>query len=59
MYTKVTMLNGKEHVINGRPEDLFQIMEGLGVMPEDTIMISRDGNQVEMKEVVIMQQVDK
>ncbi|PIC88440.1 hypothetical protein CSV71_15050 [Sporosarcina sp. P21c] len=59
MYTKVTMSDGKEHIINGRPEDLFQIMEGLGVMSEDTIMISRDGNQVEMKEVLIMQQVDK
>lgn len=59
MYTKVTMSDGKEHIINGRPEELFEIIEGTGVMPNDVILVSRDGNPVVMKEVLIMQPVDK
>lgn len=59
MYTKVKMLDGKEHVINGCPEELFKMLEGYGIMPGNAVLVSRDGNQVEMKDVVTMQQVDK
>lgn len=59
MYTKVKMLNGKEHVINGRPQDLLQIVDGMGVMPGGLMLISRDGEQVDMKDVVTMEEVNK
>ena len=59
MYTKVKMLNGKEDVINGRPQDLLEIVDGMGVMPGGLMLVSRDGEKVDMKDVLTMEQVDK
>ena len=59
MYTKVKMLDGKEHIINGRPQELLEIVDGMGVMPGGLMLVSRDGEKVDMKDVLTMEQVDK
>ena len=56
MKTKITMLNGDEHVLDGHPQEIMKMVGGLGVGNKSTLEVST-GETVNMADIVIFQQV--
>lgn len=59
MQTRIMTVDGKKHVIDGRPEDLMQIVRGVGVIRRDLIVTTVKGKKVHMEDVMMMHVIQR
>lgn len=52
--TKVRLLDGTNHIINGHPKDYIQVIDGMGLSQNKTV-VSKEGQLIKLCKVVTMQ----
>ena len=55
MQTKITMLDGTVHIVDGSPLDLMTLVDGVGVT-KGTEFISVTGEKINLADAVSLQQ---
>lgn len=54
METKVRLLDGTTHIIKGQPKDYIQVIDGMGLSQNRTVL-SKEGRPIQLSKVVTMQ----
>lgn len=54
METKVRLTDGTYHIIKGHPRDYVQVIDGMGLSQNKTVL-SKDGQLIKLCKVVTMQ----
>lgn len=56
MKTKLTLIDGKEFIVEGRPKDFMQVVYGMGINKNSALQ-SITGKKITMADIFMLEQV--